>query len=90
MEKMNKDGLIEQLLLRNPKAKMADVCMYADSFMDYQNAQKNITENGAIVLHPRTNSPIENPYIKIRDKSAVFMRRIRMNADFLWQEFSEK
>jgi phage terminase small subunit len=39
--------------------------MYADCFMDYQEAAANIAKNGTVVAHPRTGSPIENPYCKV-------------------------
>ena len=47
--------------------------IYFDAKKSYQKAQENIEEFGEIVSHPRTGAPIENPYIKIREKSAKQM-----------------
>ena len=59
--------------------------LYADAFIEYQQASENIDENGLIVLHPRTGNPIENPYLAIRraaGKTLASFRHIR--ADSLW------
>jgi phage terminase small subunit len=42
---------------------------YADAFAEYREASKNISEHGAIVQHPRTSNPIENPYLVVRDRA---------------------
>jgi phage terminase small subunit len=42
---------------------------YADAFLEYREASKNISEHGAIVQHPRTSNPIENPYLVVRDRA---------------------
>jgi hypothetical protein len=61
-------------------------CQYADLFLEYQEAQRNIATNGTIVLHPRTGVPIENPYLRIRDKALVNLHRMTtVRADWLWQ-----
>ena len=43
--------------------------IYADAFLEYQEATDNIAKNGVIVQHPRTANPIENPYLAIRDRA---------------------
>jgi hypothetical protein len=58
---------------------------YADAFVEYQEATKNIDENGSIVLHPRTGNPIENPYLVIRDRALKRMQSLRqVKATDLW------
>ncbi len=58
---------------------------YADAYMEYQEATENITRNGTIVAHPRTANPIENPYLKIRDRAAAKLAGMKyIKADFLW------
>lgn len=66
----------------------ADVAaLYADSYLEYQEAMANIAKNGAICANPRTGQPMENPYCKIRDKSFAKMRSrglSRVKSDGLW------
>jgi len=58
---------------------------YADAYVEYQEATKNIDENGAIVQHPRTGNPIENPYLVIRDRALRKLLSIRgVNTEELW------
>lgn len=71
---MTRDEAVSVLRRDNPKGRADDVAMYADCFMDYREAQENITKNGSIVAHPRTGQPIENPYIKVK---AVAMNQLR-------------
>lgn len=59
--------------------------LYANAFIEYREASENIAQYGAIVQHPRTGNPVENPYLKVRDRAhqkLLGMRRIK--ADFLW------
>lgn len=59
--------------------------LYADAFLEYQEASANIAERGTMVLHPRTMNPIENPYLVIRDRALGKLRRLRVRAaDALW------
>lgn len=48
---------------------MLDMVQYADAFLEYAEASKNIGEHGAIVQHPRTSNPNQNPYLEIRDRA---------------------
>jgi len=47
---------------------------YTDAYLEYREASKNIDEHGAMVLHPRTSNPIENPYLKVRDRAFLRLR----------------
>lgn len=85
MGKMSRDEVIDFLKKTNPRASMDMVTMYADSFQDYQEAAENIEKNGNIVAHPRTGSPIENPYIKVKNGAMNQLRKIKLkNVDRLW------
>ena len=83
MDKMNKEQIIATLLKKN-KAK--DLCViYADAFLEYQEATENIAANGIIVQHPRTANPIENPYLAIRDRATKKLQSLRrVDASELW------
>jgi phage terminase small subunit len=66
-------------------AKRDRAALYADAFMEYQEAARNIAERGAMVLHPRTMNPIVNPYLEIRDRALSKLRRLRVPAcEGLW------
>lgn len=43
--------------------------LYADAFLEYTAAQAKIESDGTIVADPRTGSPIQNPYLAVRDKA---------------------
>jgi phage terminase small subunit len=81
-------GKIEKLLLANPLAKIDDAKMYLSFYDDYISADKNITEHGTIVQHPRTGSPIENPYLKIKIASANQLKKLHRikDAACLWND----
>jgi phage terminase small subunit len=53
------------------------VQIYCDACETYNEAQENIKRNGAVVSHPRTGAPLENPYLKVRYQSSVVIERIR-------------
>lgn len=86
MGEIKRDKVIAILKRDNPHARMDDVSMYADCFIDYREAADNISKNGNIVLHPRTGSPIENPYIKVKAAAMANLRKIvkLKNVSALW------
>jgi phage terminase small subunit len=59
---------------------------YADCFVQYRAASANLHAHGAIVMHPRTSNPIENPFLKVRDsalRALQSMRTVR-GVEVLW------
>lgn len=83
---MTRDEVLLILRRDNPAARADDVVMYADCYMDYQEAAANIAKNGNIVAHPRTGSPIENPYGKVRSLAMNQLRTFARlkNVGALW------
>lgn len=77
-------------LTKDNRGRDADIAMYAHAFVDYETAQANIAEHGAIVFHPRTGEPIENPYLKIRDRAGVTMRKLELRDGALWKREEPK
>lgn len=69
---------------------LALATMYADLFLEYREAQRNIRANGVIVQHPRTMNPIENPYLGRRDKARAGLLAMRVRADWLWEALLEE
>ena len=83
MGEMTREHIINKLV--NDGSPRDQATLYADWYLEYQEACANIREHGIIVSHPRTANPIVNPYVQIRDNAAkklAAMRRIK--ADFLW------
>jgi phage terminase small subunit len=75
--------IIAELVRRKVKPDRAGI--YADAYLEYWEAAENIRTHGAMVLHPQTANPIENPYLKIRDRALEKLRQLRgIHAEFLW------
>jgi phage terminase small subunit len=84
MGKVTKEAIIARLIKDGTQVQKAS--MYADLYLEYQEATANILENGVIVQHPRTMNPIENPYLSRRDKSRKALLDLKMQeTDWLWQ-----
>ena len=75
MGKINKNEIVAILKRDNPHARSDELFMYADSYLDYTEASENVEKNGAIVLHPRTGAPIENPYLKVKNSAMSQLRK---------------
>ena len=75
---------LAKLRALNPRATPARIQIYADALADYRQAQANISEFGAIVFHPRTGAPIDNPYLRVRDRAADRLLRLDLKAAGLW------
>jgi hypothetical protein len=67
---------IEALSASNKKARLAELVIYADAALEYNEAVDNIQRNGVIVLHPRTGAPVENPYLKVRRSAGAVLRKL--------------
>ena len=74
--------IIEELKLDNPRASDVDLGIYADALRIYQEAAENVKKNGAICAHPRTGTPMDNPYLKVMaSQSAILRKYPKMKAD---------
>lgn len=66
----------------NPRASRTDLVVYLDALIIYIKASENVRRNGAICQHPRTGTPIDNPYLKVMaSASAVFRKYPKIKAD---------
>lgn len=74
---MGKVDLAAELAKENPKARPVDLRVYADALQTYREAAENIDRCGAIVQHPRTGQPMENPYLKIRTAAGATLTKMR-------------
>ena len=64
-----------ELLQDNPYARLVDIRVFADTLRIYQEASVNLHSNGAIVMHPKTGAPIENPYLKVQKQAGDALTR---------------
>lgn len=61
--------VIAYLRRENPSASLQAVALYADAYAEYRAAMANIREHGAVVFHPRSGAPVDNPFLKVRDNA---------------------
>ena len=67
METLDRTAIIERLVQAGNRRDVAT--LYADCYLEYVEASANIQQHGIVVLHPRTNTPLTNPYAEIRDRA---------------------
>ena len=87
MDKITRESALSILERDNPAFRRSTLTMYADAFVDYQEAESNISKNGAIVAHPRTGTPIDNPYLRVRNQAARVMAGkpfANLRSEVLW------
>ena len=83
MVDLDRAGIVEALVERGTRRDLA--AQYADAFLEYREASKNIAEHGAMVLHPRTANPIENPYLVLRDRALTKLQGMgNVKGEWLW------
>jgi len=90
MGEISRERVIEILLSQNQERHRQDCEIYADAYIDYAVAQRNISENGQIVMHPKTGAPIENPYLKVRALAVGTMSKMRVKSSGVWGAKPEK
>lgn len=84
---MNASEITEELQKDNPTRRLIDLQVFADALIVYSEASKNIRAHGAIVSHPRTGAPIENPYLKIQtQKGAVLAGMAHIKSDRVFKQ----
>ena len=83
---MTKAEVVAMLRADNPGCPQSELAMYADAWMVYREASENVATNGAIVAHPRTAAPIENPYCKVVAAQIRVMQSLKKvrRTDRLW------
>lgn len=81
------EQIVAALTPDNPFADRGALTMYANAYLTYRLATANIAEHGVIVAHPRTGSPIENPYLKVQTSQLKIMQGLGQvrKSDALWR-----
>ena len=65
MGEMTTAEIVDELAKDNPKIPCIQLEIFADALRVYIEASANIQKNGAVCAHPRTGTPVENPYLKV-------------------------
>lgn len=74
---MGEINVLAELRKDNAGKKDTDLQIYADAMRIYAEASKNVKENGAICAHPRTGTPLENPYLKVMGAQGKILSAMR-------------
>lgn len=84
--KVTLDAIRGWLVAENPKAPVGDVEQYAHQMLSYFEASVSVLVLGAVVAHPRTAAPMENPHLKVRTASLSAMQKLRRikRTDIAW------
>jgi phage terminase small subunit len=84
---MTKAEVLEILRRDNPKARQQDLVLYADIFVQYQEAADNVAKNGSVCAHPRTGAPMPNPYAAVQSRAFKDLATLkaRLHTDALWK-----
>jgi phage terminase small subunit len=83
MATLTRDEVLQVLAKNGVKPDRA--ALYADCYLEYQQATANIAEYGLIVKHPRTGNPVTNPFLAIRDGAQKKLAKmLNVKADGLW------
>lgn len=69
---------LEALREANPRAPEDALRAYASALRDFVAAERNVAEHGAIVFHPRTGAPVENPFLAVRERCSQTMARCKL------------
>jgi len=82
----SKADVIEVLRRSNPTAPKQSIQMYAQSFVEYLDAESNIVKNGTVCAHPRTGQPMSNPYCAIKSHAMADMGKLlkQLDTNPLW------
>lgn len=80
----------EILQVSSPAAPAHNVEQYLSALEVWMEADANVREHGAVAIHPRTGSPFDNPYLKIRTESWKLMQSCKgVDASDLWEALRE-
>lgn len=81
---MLREEVLAELRLCNPRARDHDIIIYADYYMEYMDCREKIANSG-LIGKGENGRMLENPYIKVRNKAADEIRKIRLDTGNLWK-----
>ena len=85
------DNLRSWIREENPTAKTGDIEQYSHQLLTYFEASLSVLMLGAIVAHPRTAAPMENPHLKQRNQSMIAMQKLKKirKTDQTWKKIQD-
>lgn len=84
MTQEQRSAIVADLTRLNPRRGGGEIRIYVDAYADYCEAQANIETHGTVVFHPRTGAPIDNPYLRIRDRAGALLGKSSLKVGSLW------
>lgn len=75
MGKVAPHAVEAELLRENPSLPAMRLRLYADALRLYLEASDNVRRLGAVVSHPRTGAPIENPFLSVQSRQAGILAK---------------
>lgn len=75
---VDRAAIVAKLITNGTPSDIAN--LYADQLCEYASAQQNIARHGAVIISPRTGDPIDNPLLKVRDRSMENLKKLRNKA----------
>jgi hypothetical protein len=70
--------ILGELVRDNPSVSRIILRIYLDALQGYLEAAENVEKNGRVCFHPRTGSPIENPYLRILNEQGKVLRGMQL------------
>jgi hypothetical protein len=85
---MTNEEILTSLRDQNPRLRDDVAIPLATALYEYGLAQSKINDQGVLSLHPRTGSPMENPYLQVRERSRRTIKDLcakrNVKTDGLW------
>ena len=72
-----KVDVVAELVADNPGVSEVVLAVYGDCLRTYIKAAEHVRRHGAVVAHPRTGAPLQNPSLAIADLCAARLQRYR-------------
>ena len=69
--------ILDELAQDNPGIPRVQLQVFGNALRVYCEAADNVRRNGAVVAHPRTGAPIENPYLKVQQAQGKILTEMR-------------
>ena len=75
MGEVDRERVLATLLKNGNRRDVAR--LYCDAYCEYFESMGNIEKNGSVCANPRTGAPMDNPYLKVRDRARVQLARMK-------------
>ena len=87
---MNEQAIYAILKDANQRAPETVLRLFASEFVLFAKSAANIKKFGAIVQHPKTGAPMDNPYLAVRDKSQARLAKMAgLESAKVWELYND-